>query len=184
MELKLFISKHRIYWNILFRYLLIFFINIVFLSKYFLDLLLNSFTYLAYSFVNLFHYIDLSGHSLFYNFNEILIVKSCVGVHTYIFFTLFLLSLDEKKVYKSWILSCVIFTFLNLLRIILLVLILIHFGNEIFDVVHLVFYQGLTSFIVIYLYIFMYKKYDFTSIPVYSDIKRLLKMYKKNNKKK
>jgi len=59
---------------------------------------------------------------------------------------------------------------------IFLILVLIHFGNEMFISIHFIFYQALTSFLAIIIYMLVYMKYKFKTIPVYSDIINILKI--------
>jgi len=176
IELKISKLKSNYFIQVLVRYLFIFFINFFLFSKFFSNSMSYLFTQISYWSLSIFYNIDLFKQSIFYKYNEILIVESCISIPTYIFFTLFFFALNEKRVFKAWLLSCSIFSVLNLFRMIFLILILIHFGNEIFINIHFIFYQALTSFFTIIIYMLIYIKYKFKTIPVYSDMINILKM--------
>ena len=64
---------------------------------------------------------------------------------------------------------------MNILRIDLLIFVLLEFGSDLFDKIHLVFWNFISGLYVAFVWIFLVKKFKVKSIPVVSDVKELYK---------
>ncbi len=73
--------------------------------------------------------------------------------------------------------ALLIFAF-NIVRILVLVFVYVTFGKNYFDALHLVLWQVVSTIVVVLIWLFLIKKYKIKRIPVYSDVKYLIKLMK------
>ena len=67
---------------------------------------------------------------------------------------------------------------LNIARILILMLIYNNFGEAAFNTVHLLFWHILSTLFVILIWLALIKIYKIKAIPIYSDLKYLIKKLK------
>jgi len=172
------------------RYLLIVILIAFFLSNIFNIISSNFVTRLSYYFLQTFTQVKLVNLELIFPDGSIfLVIKECLAASAYILITLVFLSIpiDLKIIIKSILGSYIVFTIFNILRIFILMFVHVRFGEQIFDLVHLAFYEfisGIGAGIIIIYYLYKYKIKKI--YPFFSDIKYLileiskLKLFNKN----
>ena len=129
--------------------------------------------------------INFSEHYLSPGCGKLMFVEACVASTAYYLWSLLVLFTKDlgKKVWKLWIYGVLLIFGMNVLRIIVLVLILYYFGQSWFDLIHLVFWRFVAGIYVALVWIFLVNKFKVKSIPVYSDVKELLKSIKSKKRK-
>ena len=65
--------------------------------------------------------------------------------------------------------------FMNIARIVILVFVYLNFGKNYFDLVHIVFWHVVSTIFVAAVWIALVEWYKIKQIPVYSDIKEILR---------
>ena len=112
------------------------------------------------------------------------IIAPCVAGSAYLLLLILNLTVPlklKKRIY-SIILSFLILFLLNVLRIVLLSILLKNNSN-LFDFSHKLFWYSLSTLFVVFIWFLNVKIFSIKEIPVYSDIKSLLKVIKKPNRR-
>lgn len=161
-----------------FRYITLSILILFFLSEIFYNNMANLLTNISYNFLTLFQNVQLINNEIILKNGHIfLIIKECVAISAYILISLIFLSIpiNTIKIYKSILKCYLIFTILNLLRIIILMIIFIFLGEEIFNKIHILFYEFVSGIMVSLVIIYYLKKHKIRKIyPFYSDVKYLI----------
>ncbi len=115
-------------------------------------------------------------------------IEACIATAAYyLLWCLVMLTKDIAVLMriKMIITSFVLFLAMNIIRIIILILLALYSTQEIFDVVHLVFWQLIAGVYVVAVWFFVVRVYKVKSIPVYDDIKYFYQhsFFKKGRKK-
>ena len=109
-------------------------------------------------------------------------IPACAAVSAYLLLVL-LITLTKNISFKKSLLIFITGSFLilamNILRIELLIIILIKYGADYFNTLHLFFWKILSTVYVALLWILLTKLFKIEKIPVYSDIKFLIRLIKK-----
>ena len=139
--------------------------------------------------------ISVEGYTLLIDSHILKFVPACVATSAYYLLTLLVLLTKDIKLKDRFCLvlygSFLIFL-MNIIRIDILLYVLIEFGKNWFDKIHIFFWHLISSVYVALVWIFLAYKFKVKSIPVYSDFKFLLsqsifvkkKPLKKRGKKK
>lgn len=104
------------------------------------------------------------------------IIPACVAGSAYLLLLILNLSIPmklKKRIYLIF-LSFFILLILNILRIFILS-VLYHHDFIFFDLTHKLFWYFLSTIFVVLIWLFIVKKYSVKEIPVYSDIRYLMK---------
>ncbi len=125
--------------------------------------------------------------------NEMIVkfIPACAAISAYyLLMLLVLLTMDIKPLVrlKMFLIGSLLILLINTFRIILLLVILSHYNYNLFESVHMFFWTLIGSLFVAMIWIFLVKRYNVKSIPIFSDLNYLLqqtKLYKylKPNKK-
>ncbi|MFH0906024.1 MAG: hypothetical protein V1824_01655, partial [archaeon] len=78
------------------------------------------------------------------------------------------------KIVKMLSLGYLLILLTNIIRITILLLILINFGSNLFETVHILFWRIMATLLVVLIWIFLIKKYKIRTIPLYSDLRYLI----------
>jgi exosortase/archaeosortase family protein len=171
--------------EIFIRYFLIFVLIIIFLSNFFNNVLIEIFTFIAYYFLLLFAKVQIIDNFLLINNTyTFIIIKECIASSAYIFIAFILLSLPIRLKKNLMILlkSVIVFTIVNLVRILFLMWIHIVYGTNVYDKFHLIFYEGVSGVLVALIIIYYLKKEKIKKIyPIVTDIKYLIKIIRKKD---
>ena len=103
-------------------------------------------------------------------------VKGCIAPSAYYLLTLLVLfskDISWKKRAKVWFIGAMLLLGMNLLRISIVVFVLLNFGKNGFDAIHIFFWEFVSTIYVFLVWIFLIKKFKIKGIPVYDDIKIL-----------
>jgi len=130
--------------------------------------------------------INFSEHYLSPGCGKLMFVEACVASTAYYLWSLLVLTTKGlgKKIWKLWIYGILLILGMNVLRIIILILVLYYVGQNWFDLIHLAFWRFVAGIYVALVWIFLVNKLKVKSIPVYSDVKYLLKFVKGKKRKK
>ncbi len=118
------------------------------------------------------------------NCNEVQIISSCIAGSAYLLLLILNLTvpMNWKKRIFSISLSFIILLILNILRIFLFSI--LHEINFVFfDITHMLFWYVLSIVFVVGIWFLITKIFSITQIPVYSDIKLLIKNIKSKRNK-
>lgn len=170
--------KHRLsYFDIILRYGLILIFGITNLSIFYAiftwpTIKLSSFLLSLVSSTIAFDNI------IIFNSHVVYIIEACIAGSAYYLLWILILSSANidffKRVYVILFSFTSLFLF-NVLRIFLLILVT---GTAYFDYFHMFFWYVLSTAFVLLLWLACVKIFKLKSIPVYSDIKEILKLYK------
>lgn len=143
--------------------------------------------YPLYLLLSLFYQTTLSGSTIILGgCSTIEIIKSCVIGSAY--YLLLILNLSTPNIKFKKRIKMIVYSFLallviNILRIFLLS-IMYSSGFSAFEVTHKFLWYFASILFVAFIWFYQVKKYKIKEIPIYSDIKFLLKHTKKSNKSK
>lgn len=129
----------------------------------------------------------ISGIDLIIKGSTFTFIEACIAGSAYYLLWLLVLSTKSIKIINR--IKIIGFGFLmifimNLVRIFILILIDLNYGEEWFNLIHLFFWKIFVSFYVVGVWFFLTKVYKVKSIPIYSDIIYLIKEIKHEVKHK
>ena len=117
-------------------------------------------------------------NSIFISGIVINIIPACIAGIAYallLFLIIFTKGISLKKSVRMFLFGSLLILLMNILRIDLLIFVLLEFGSDLFDKIHLVFWNFISGLYVAFVWIFLVKKFKVKSIPVVSDVKELYK---------
>lgn len=120
----------------------------------------------------------LVGNELIVNNNGYIFVEACIASTAYWLFwvlAMFTKGISWKKRAKVIVSCFLLFTFVNVLRVVGLVLISLHYGSYWFDVVHVASWKFVSGVMVAGIWIFVVWLYKVDAIPLWDDLKFLWK---------
>lgn len=121
--------------------------------------------------------IQVSGYNLSLNGQSLEFVPACVATSAYYLLTLLILLTKDVKLkgrFYIFISGSLLILLMNLIRIDILLYILVEFGKNWFENIHIIFWHFVSSIYVAAVWIFLTYKFKIKSVPVYSDFKFLL----------
>ena len=175
----------REYYNIIIRYLIL--ILIALPNLYLFYLIFTPLTvYPVYFLLNLFWEVSLQSNILFISDFSIEIIGACIAGSAY--YLLLILNLSIPKIDIKKRLRMIFFAFssllvLNILRIFLLVSLLL-INPHLFDITHKLFWYFISIIFVIGIWFAEVGIFKLKQIPIYSDIKFLMKQINKSKSSK
>jgi len=128
----------------------------------------------------------VEGYSLVIEDKILDFVPACVATSAYSLLALLILLSKNMKLKKGilmFISGALLILIMNIIRIDLQLYILLEFGKNYFDKVHLFFWHIVSSVYVAGVWIYLTYKFKLKSIPVYSDLKYLLEKSKPRKRK-
>lgn len=134
--------------------------------------------YPSYFLINLFYDIQLVGNSFFIENSVINVVPACIAVIAYaLLFLLIIFTKDLSfiKSVKIFFVGGLLILAMNVLRTVLLSVILVEFGSNLFEDVHLLFWNFVSGAYVAFVWIFLVFRFKIKEIPIYGDLKYLYK---------
>ena len=127
--------------------------------------------YLSYYFLNIFYETSLIGEILIFNGVTIEIIPSCIAPAAYLLLFILVFSIGPLGIasrIKLLVFSCFIFFFVNLFRIIFLILL---YPSPYFFQIHFIIWHVLSTLFIIIIWFINIKLFKINKIPFYSDIK-------------
>jgi|SRR3989344_7866623 len=100
-------------------------------------------------------------------------IPACIAASAYyLLFILIMLTKDIsfKTAFKLFFYGSALIMFMNIIRVYIAILVLMKFGVNYFDAIHIFFWLGISSFYVALVWILLTKIFKIKTIPVYSDI--------------
>ena len=118
------------------------------------------------------------------NFQDLAIkfVPACIAASAYYLLYISILLTKDLSLMKSiklFVYGSLLILGVNILRIYIIVLVLIKYGTNYFNAIHLFFWTFVASFYVALVWIFLTRKMKIKSVPVYSDVKYLYNKIKR-----
>jgi len=171
--------------DLIFRYLLIFLIALP--NLYVFYLIFTPLTlYSIYFLLSIFYNVTLIQDTLILNGFSIALIKACIAGSAY--YLLFILSfsipnIKLKKRIKILFFGYFLFFIANCFRIFLLILVLFY-RPFLFDFTHKFFWYFISTLLVVFIWFIEIKLFKIKQIPIYSDIKHLIKIIKKSKTSK
>ena len=112
-----------------------------------------------------------------YNLN---FIPACTAASAYLLLILLTLTTDIKlkKTLKVLLIGSLLILIANIIRIDILIIALIKFNSNLFDTLHLFFWRILSTLYVVILWVLLTKWFKIKEIPIYSDLKKVLKLQK------
>jgi len=111
-------------------------------------------------------------------------VPACIAASAYYLLYILILLTKELALIKSvklFIYGSLLILSVNIIRIYLIILVLIKYGVNYFNAIHLFFWTFVASVYVALIWIFLTRKMKIKSVPAYSDIKYLYEKAKKKH---
>lgn len=168
------------YLSIIIRYLALLIVS--FPNLYLFYLVFTPLTiYPVYFLLNAFFEVSLQANTLILGEFVIEVIGACVAGAAY--YLLLILNLSVPGIALKKRLKMILFAFsfllvLNILRIFLLVSLLL-ISPSLFDITHKVFWYSISIFFVVGIWFIEVKFFNIKQIPIYSDIKFLIKQINK-----
>ncbi len=178
MKIKILNKKIEIF----LRYTTFLFLVLLLTSEFFSKALISVFTSVSYFILKFFVPVEVVGSVLLVAQSQVYsIISACIAPSAYILIAMvfFSLPLDYFKSVKLFIYGFLTFTVLNLLRIIIFMFINLHIGKEVFEILHILFYEVFSGIFVAVLIIYFLRKSKIKSqYPFVSDIIYLKNQFK------
>ena len=124
----------------------------------------------------------LENNYMIVNDHVLKFIPACIGTSAYYLLSLLILSTKDIKLKTRiyiFLLGSLLILTLNIVRIDILIYILMKYGSNLFRAVHLFFWEFVSSIYVAIVWLFLARKFKIKAIPVYSDLKYLIKKIKK-----
>lgn len=108
-------------------------------------------------------------------------IPACAAASAYLllFLLISLVDIKLKKAVRVFLLGSLLILVVNLFRIDFLILILINYGSNLFNTLHLFFWRIVSTIYVVLMWIMLARYFKIMDIPVYSDFRRIYDMYKR-----
>jgi len=168
-----------LYLGIILRYIIILILSLF--NFYVLATIITPLTvYLSYLIANIFYPAILLGGDILLENYAISIVNACLAIPAYYLLIVLNLSTPNIKLKKRILilaLSLSALLIFNLIRIIFMTFIFISYNN-LFNVLHIILWIFVSSFLILFIWFFTIKIFNIKSIPFYSDIIYLYNKHK------
>lgn len=138
--------------------------------------------YLTFWILDLFYVVSLKGNEIIFDSISFTLIPACTASVAYLLLGLLILTTRSIRWItrlKMFIYGSMLLLFFNILRILILVFVYVNFGKNYFDALHIIFWEVVSTIVVILIWIGLIKWYRVKNIPVYSDFKFLLESVKK-----
>ena len=165
--------------KLFFRYLLALIIMIIGLKIIYFFMSPITF-YLSYYSIFYLSPILISSNSFSINNITLNFIPACTAASAYLLLILLILTVDikPKKAFKLILMGFLLILIANIIRIDVLIIALVKYSSNLFNTLHLFFWKMLSTIYVVILWIILTKLFKIKEIPIYSDFKEVLKLYK------
>lgn len=134
--------------------------------------------YSSYFITKIFFPVVIKDNTFFLNNLTLEFVPACVAVAAYLLLSLLILltkDIKAKTLVYLFVLGFFLILLANLIRIEIMVFVLVKYGNDLFATLDLIFWKVLSTVYIVLVWIFLTKLFKIKTIPVYSDVKYLIK---------
>jgi exosortase/archaeosortase family protein len=131
--------------------------------------------------------IDFSTNTIVINGHYLKFIPACTAAAAYYLLLLLIIltkDIEFKTRLKMMLFGSLLILAMNIIRIDILIIALVDFGKEWFNVIHMAFWRFISSIYVALVWIFLINKYKIKTIPIYSDIKYLYSISSLKKRKK
>lgn len=132
--------------------------------------------YSIYYILSLFTQPKIFEDSILIGNTSLLFSSACIaGVAYFLLMLLIIFTKDLKFINRIYcfLIGSILILAMNIIRIIILTFILINYGTNLFDLVHLFFWSIVSGVYVAFVWIFLVYIFKIKSIPIYDDLKYL-----------
>ncbi len=161
--------------NIILRYLLTLIITLYHTIFYTIFSPLT--VYITYYILKIFTNPTLTSSTITFNSHSFTFIPACTAASAYLLLTILILTTRKIKPLirlKMFLMGSISILTLNIARILILML-AYNVSETFFNTLHLLFWHILSTVFVVLIWLALIKIYKIKSIPIYSDIKHLLK---------
>src|SRR3989344_1506071 len=137
--------------------------------------------YSSYFITKIFFPVAIKENTFLINDLTLEFVPACVAVAAYILISLLILltkDVKPKVLIKMFVIGFFLILIANLIRIEIMIFVLIEYGNNLFKTLDLFFWKVLSTAYIVFVWIFLTRLFKIKTIPVYSDVKYLIKRLK------
>ena len=134
--------------------------------------------YPTYAILSLTQTTTLTNTTLTFNGTQFTFIPACIAGTAYLVLTILVLTTKGIKPIeriKALLTGYLLLLLLNITRILTLIFIYTFISEQLFHTLHLIFWHILSTIFVLLIWILLTKLYKIKQIPIYSDIKHLLK---------
>jgi exosortase/archaeosortase family protein len=135
----------------------------------------------TFSLLSIFTPVTLNENMLTLQSASFIIIPACIAASAYLFLAILILltrNISFRKGLELFLMGSGLIFLFNVIRILLLIFVYVKLGENYFQAIHLTFWYVLSTIVVVLIWIFLTKKYKIKEVPVYSDLKSLVSMYK------
>ncbi|MBT3324596.1 pacearchaeosortase [archaeon] len=154
---------------------------VAFSSNFFYTIFSPLTIYTTYFILSLFYNVTMTNSSIIFQDVTFSFIPACTAATAYLIITELILltrGVSFKNILKFLYISYLSIFTMNILRILVLIYIYLNYGKNYFDAFHLVFWHILSTIFVALVWIFLVEHFNIRGVPIYSDIKHLLKLKK------
>jgi len=122
--------------------------------------------------------VSLSGTTITIDSASFIFIPACSAAIAYLLLAELLLvtrDITLQQGLRMFFIGAAAIFFMNIARIVILVFVYLNFGKNYFDLVHIVFWHVVSTIFVAAVWIALVEWYKIKQIPVYSDIKEILR---------
>ena len=137
--------------------------------------------YSSYFITKIFFPVVIEENTFLINDLTLEFVPACVAVAAYILISLLILltkDIKPKVLIKMFVIGFFLILIANLIRIEIMIFVLIEYGNNLFKTLDLFFWKVLSTVYIVFVWILLTRLFKIKTIPVYSDVKYLIKRLK------
>ena len=137
--------------------------------------------YSSYFITKIFFPVVIKENTFLINDLTLEFVPACVAVAAYILISLLILltkDIKPKVLIKMFVIGFFLILIANLIRIEIMIFVLIEYGNNLFKTLDLFFWKVLSTVYIVFVWILLTRLFKIKTIPVYSDVKYLIKRLK------
>lgn len=105
-------------------------------------------------------------------------IPACAATLAYILLLELLLltrGVSFRKGLEMFLFGAALIFILNIFRIFFLIFVYVEYGKNYFDIIHIFFWQFVSVFFFFAVWIFLVERYHIKNIPVWSDVREILK---------
>ena len=131
----------------------------------------------TYWLLSLFFDVILEGNTITFDSVTFALIPACTAATAYLLLSLLVLLTRGISVLtriKIFVYGSLLILLFNTLRIFILIWVYVSFGKNYFDMLHIVFWNVVSTVAVVLIWVLLTKHYKVKGIPVYSDVKYLL----------
>lgn len=140
--------------------------------------------YISYIPIKLLGYnISINGNLIQIGDHLLRFISACTATSAYYLLAILILLTKDIKLKKAgnmFLIGTLLILAMNIVRIDILLIVLMEKGTNMFESLHIIFWEVLSSLYVATVWIFLIKKFNIKTVPAVSDIKELYKKSKKS----